>query len=49
MELTDLRSIDALHLATALEIGEDLEGVVTYDERMIRAASVADLHVVTPL
>jgi predicted nucleic acid-binding protein len=45
----DLRSLDTLHLATALEIGEDLEGVVTYDERMISAASVADINVVTPL
>ena len=44
----DLRSLDALHLATALEIGADLEGVVTYDTRMIRAAAMAELHVVTP-
>jgi predicted nucleic acid-binding protein len=43
-----LRSLDALHLATALEIGVDLEGVVTYDERLISASREASLMVVTP-
>lgn len=43
-----LRSLDALHLATALEIGDDLEGLVTYDERMADAARVASLNVVRP-
>jgi uncharacterized protein len=26
-----LSSLDALHLATALEVGDDLDGIVTYD------------------
>lgn len=43
-----LRSLDALHLATALEIGDDLEGVVAYDERLISASRAASLVVVTP-
>jgi len=43
-----LRSLDALHLATALEIGDDLEGVVAYDERLISASREASLVVVTP-
>jgi hypothetical protein len=43
-----LRSLDALHLATALEIGDDLEGVVAYDERLISATREASLMVVTP-
>ena len=29
-----LRSLDALHLAAALEVGDELEGMVTYDQRM---------------
>ncbi|MDE3044910.1 MAG: type II toxin-antitoxin system VapC family toxin [Acidobacteriota bacterium] len=45
---TSLRSLDALHLATAVEIGVDLDGVVTYDERLADAARAASLVVVTP-
>jgi len=43
-----LRSLDALHLATAFELGEDLEGLVTYDERMADAAATAAITVVSP-
>ncbi len=43
-----LRSLDALHLATALEIGDDLEGMVVYDDRLIGAARAASIEVVTP-
>lgn len=43
-----LRSLDALHLATAQELGDDLQGLVAYDARMIEAAEVASMSVVTP-
>ncbi len=43
-----LRSLDALHLATALEMGNDLEGIVTYDERLITASRDSLLAVVSP-
>lgn len=43
-----LRSLDALHLATALELGSDLEGLVTYDARMAEGARSAPTQVVTP-
>lgn len=43
-----LRSLDALHLATAMEIGDDLEGIVTYDERLADAARAASLEVIVP-
>lgn len=43
-----LRSLDALHLATAMEIGDDLEGIVAYDERLTGAARAASLEVVIP-
>ena len=44
-----LRSLDALHLATALELGNDLQGLATYDARMIEGAEVASIAVVTPV
>ena len=43
-----LRSLDAIHVATALELGEDLTAVVSYDQRMIDAATAAGLEVVSP-
>lgn len=33
-----LRSLDALHLASARTIGSDLRAIVTYDDRMATAA-----------
>lgn len=49
LEPPTLRSLDALHLATALELGDDLEGLVTYDERMALAAAEASITVVAPI
>ena len=43
-----LRTLDALHLATAMEIGDDLEGIVAYDERLADAARAATLEVIMP-
>lgn len=43
-----LRSLDALHLAAALELGDELEGVVTYDGRLAGAAALHGVAVVTP-
>lgn len=43
-----LRSLDALHLAAAMSLGSDLEGVVTYDERMTEAASTLGIPTVAP-
>ena len=48
MDLPALRSLDALHLATALELGGDLDGVVTYDARMAQAAQAASVAVASP-
>ena len=41
----DVRSLDAIHLASALSLGSDLGVIVTYDARMTRAA--ADLGLAT--
>ena len=43
-----LRSLDAIHLAAALELGDELEAVVTYDGQMARAAKSLGLTVVAP-
>lgn len=44
----ELRSLDAIHLATALALGEDLRCFVTYDERLASAAHGVGLRVVQP-
>lgn len=44
----ELRTLDAIHLATALTLGGDLEGFVTYDRRLREAASREGLPVLEP-
>ncbi len=43
-----MRTLDALHLAVALSLGDDLAGLVTYDERMAEAARRYAVTVVSP-
>jgi hypothetical protein len=43
-----LRSLDAIHLATARVLGPDLTGLVTYDDRLAMAATDAGIPVVAP-
>jgi predicted nucleic acid-binding protein len=42
------RALDAIHLATALTIGDDLEAIVTYDLRLRDAASARGITVLAP-
>lgn len=44
----DVRSLDAIHLATAGQLGEDLGVLVTYDDRMAEAAKRSGYRVVAP-
>jgi predicted nucleic acid-binding protein len=44
----ELRSLDALHLAAALELGDELDGIVTYDDRMATVASLYGIAVIAP-
>jgi predicted nucleic acid-binding protein len=44
----ELRSLDALHLAAALELGDELDGIVTYDDRLATAASCYGIAVISP-
>lgn len=48
LEPHGLRSLDALHLAAALELGSDLEGMVVYDQRLADAARDTSIEVVVP-
>ena len=43
-----LRSLDALHLASALALGDDLHAVVTYDERLAAACAAHGVAVLAP-
>lgn len=43
-----LRSLDALHLVAALEFGDELDGFLTYDERLADAATQHGLEVIAP-
>ena len=43
-----LRSLDAVHLASAQVLGADLEALVTYDHRMEEAATALGLPVAAP-
>ncbi|MHB8512007.1 MAG: type II toxin-antitoxin system VapC family toxin [Actinomycetota bacterium] len=44
----DSRSLDAIHLATAEELGSDLARIITYDSRMATAARVLGFTVSSP-
>jgi uncharacterized protein len=48
LDPTLMRSLDAVHLAAALALGDDLEGLVTYDERLAAAAGLNGVAVVAP-
>lgn len=43
-----VRSLDAIHLATALRLGDQLTSFVTYDKRLAAAAAAAGLTVDVP-
>jgi predicted nucleic acid-binding protein len=43
-----LRTLDAIHIATALAIGPALDAFVTYDDRLSEAARAVGLPVVRP-
>lgn len=45
---SSLRTLDAIHLAAAASIREELEAFVTYDHRLAAAASTAGFHVLAP-
>lgn len=44
----DVPALDAIHLATALQLGGDVRRVVTYDDRMTDAAAGLGLRTFAP-
>jgi predicted nucleic acid-binding protein len=48
LEGRELRSLDAIHLAAALTLGDDPAAFVTYDARLARAAARLSLPVAHP-
>lgn len=45
---SDLRTLDAIHVATAIGIGADLQAFVSYDQRLLQTAGELGLPVVSP-
>ena len=43
-----LRTLDAIHLASALSIGSELNGFVAYDHRLLAAAEAAGIEPIRP-
>ncbi len=48
LNLPGLRSLDALHLATALAVRQDITVVLTYDDRLGRAAAASGFAIEAP-
>jgi predicted nucleic acid-binding protein len=48
LQPTELRTLDAIHLAAALSLGEDLGAICGYDSRLADAAASAGVEVVAP-
>jgi uncharacterized protein len=48
LEPRSLRSLDAVHLATALSLGEDLGVMIAYDERLLDAAAQKGIPTANP-
>jgi predicted nucleic acid-binding protein len=44
----DLRTLDAVHMATALSLGAVVDVFVAYDQRLLRAARERGLQVASP-
>lgn len=48
LDPTILRTLDAVHLAAALSLGDDLDSMVTYDDRLADAAKANGVPVNSP-
>ena len=43
-----LATLDAIHVATAITLGHQIEGIITYDKQMIANAAVMGIKVLSP-
>ncbi len=48
LDPSTLRTLDAVHLASALDLGDDLDALVTYDDRLASAAELCGVRVIAP-
>ena len=48
LDPTVLRTLDAIHIAAALTLGDELEAIVAYDERLAQAAQALGVRVIAP-
>jgi predicted nucleic acid-binding protein len=48
LQPSGMRTLDAIHLSAAAALGEELIGIVTYDDRMTAAASQLDVRTLAP-
>ena len=48
LEPVTLRSLDAIHLAAALDLDDDLDGLITYDSQLAQAARATGVEVIAP-
>lgn len=48
LEPAELRTLDAIHLATARQLGAELSQLVTYDDRMVAAAEHLGIRTASP-
>jgi uncharacterized protein len=48
LDPASLRALDAIHIASALTLGNDLGVVVTYDDRMLQGATALGLPTASP-
>ena len=48
LDPTEIRSLDAIHLAAAVSLGDDLAAVVSYDDRLLVAATSLGLPIASP-
>ena len=48
VEPAALRTLDAIHIATATKLSPDLRGIITYDKRMVDAAMSQGLQPISP-
>lgn len=44
----ELRTLDAIHIATAQTLGDSLGALIAYDERLLAAAGVAGIPALSP-
>ena len=49
LEPVELRTLDAIHLATARLLGNELSVLVTYDDRMLAAAAQLGIRTAAPV